>query len=559
MVLATAFRVGAALRAAVRFLQSQVDAACAQLGAVEHFRAGRDGRIPIEFHGAIATTDAHFVARLGALVAQFVLDAQLGQTVGKVADGLVIIEVGLHDPTFRLGAEHLVPDFAVAVLLAFHGEVERVAAFVVTATAIARLLERLDDHAGLFLGLLAFGDFRAHVGHEVGQRPVEFLQALVGGGGDDVDLEAELFEFGLDEFGEFLGFRHIHLVEDDDARTFGDRNRAERQFELAGVFGELVFERLVVAHRVTAGFEGGAIDDVGDDFSTFDVTQEFEAEALALGRARNQARHVGDGVAHVAGHHYAEVRHKRGERIVGDLRFGGAHRRDQARLACGRKAHQRHVGDGLELEDDVTFLARLAQQCEARRTTGAIGQRRIAETTVAARGHDELVSCMTQVGELLAWMLRLALRSLGFEHDRAHRDGQDQVGALRTVLRVAQAHGAAFRLAMGHETVVEQAVGVRIGHEDHGTAVAAIAAVRTGQRLVFLPTDAGGTIAAVAALDMDGHSIHKITHVSTLHNRKTASIWARSFIKSVICACLRRQSRRRPCGHDARRTSRCRP
>ena len=166
---------------------------------------------------------------------------------------------------------------------------------------------------------------------------------------------------------------------------------------------------------------------------------------------------------------------------------------------------------------------------------------------------------MTQVGELLAWMLRLALRSLGFEHDRAHRDGQDQVGALRTVLRVAQAHRAAFRLPVGHETVIKQTVGVRIGHEDHGTAVAAIAAVRTGQRLVFLPTDAGGTIAAVAALDMDGHSIHKITHVSTLHNRKTASIWARSFIKSVICACLRRQSRRRPCGHDARRTSRCRP
>ena len=211
---------------------------------------------------------------------------------------------------------------------------------------------------------------------------------------------------------------------------------------------------------------------MGDDFGAFDVAQEFEAEALALGCARNQARHVGDGVAHVAGHHYAEVRHERGERIIGDLRFGGAHRRDQARLACGRKAHQRHVGDGLEFEDDVAFLARLAQQCEARRTTGAIGQRRIAETTVAARGHDELVSRVTQVGKLLARMLRLALRSLGFEHDRAHRDGQNQVGALRTVLRVAQAHGAAFRLAMGHETVVEQTVGVRIGHEDHGTAVA---------------------------------------------------------------------------------------
>ena len=95
VVLATAFRVGTTLRTTIRFLQSQVDAACAQLGAVEHFRAGRDGRIPIEFHGTVATADAHFVAWLGALVSQLVFDAQLGQTVGKVADGLVIIEVGL--------------------------------------------------------------------------------------------------------------------------------------------------------------------------------------------------------------------------------------------------------------------------------------------------------------------------------------------------------------------------------------------------------------------------------------------------------------------------------
>ncbi len=68
VVLATAFRVGTTLRTTIRFLQSQVDAACAQLGAVEHFRAGRDGRIPIEFHGTVATADAHFVAWLGALV-----------------------------------------------------------------------------------------------------------------------------------------------------------------------------------------------------------------------------------------------------------------------------------------------------------------------------------------------------------------------------------------------------------------------------------------------------------------------------------------------------------
>ena len=418
----------------------------------------------------------------------------------------------MHDPTFRLGAEHFVPDVAVAGFLAFHGEVKRGAAFVVAATAVARLFERLDDHARFFFGLFAFGDFLAHVG----ERPVEFLQTFVGCGGDDIHIETEFFEFRFDEFGQFLGFRHIDLVEDDDSGAFGDWDCAQRQFQLVGIFGKLMFERLVVAHRITVRFQRGTVDDVGDDFGAFDVAQEFKAEALALGCARNQARHVGDGVPHVSGHNHAEVRHERGERIVGDFRLGGAHGCDQAGFACGGEAHQGHVGDGFEFENDVTFLAWFAKQRESRSATGAVGQCGVAKTAVAAGRHHELVSGMAKIGELLARMLRLALRPFGFENHGAHRNGQDQIGTFRTVFGVSQAHGAASSLAVGHETVIQQAVGVLVGHEDHGTAITAVATVRSRQRLVFFPTDAGGTVAAVAALHMDGHAIDEITHVSTL-------------------------------------------
>ena len=123
---------------------------------------------------------------------------------------------------------------------------------------------------------------------------------------------------------------------------------------------------------------------------------------------------------------------------------------------------------------------------------------------------------MAKIGKLLARMLRLALRPFGFENHGAHRNGQDQIGTFRTVFGVSQAHGAASSLAVGHETVIQQAVGVLVGHEDHGTAITAVATVRSRQRLVFFPTDAGGTVAAVAALHMDGHAIDEITHVSTL-------------------------------------------
>lgn len=94
VVLATAFRVGAALRTAVLFLQSQVDASCAKLGAVEHFRARSNGRIPIEFHGSRTLADAYFVARLGSLIAQLVFDTEFGEAVGQVADCFVVVEVG---------------------------------------------------------------------------------------------------------------------------------------------------------------------------------------------------------------------------------------------------------------------------------------------------------------------------------------------------------------------------------------------------------------------------------------------------------------------------------
>ena len=206
---------------------------------------------------------------------------------------------------------------------------------------------------------------------------------------------------------------------------------------------------------------------------------------------------------------------------------------------------------------------------------------------------------MTKIGELFARMLGLALRSFGFENHGTHGNRQDQIGTFGTVFSVTQAHGAASRLAVGHETVVEQAVGVLVSQEDHGTTVTAVAAIRACQRLVFFPTDAGGTVAAVSALHMDGHAIDEITHVSTLivcskrsdllSVRKSACMFcmqryvtfgtdwrktilsdhqnkekprpqrARLYLISVDCAYFRRRSRRRPCGHDERRTSRCRP
>ncbi len=107
---------------------------------------------------------------------------------------------------------------------------------------------------------------------------------------------------------------------------------------------------------------------------------------------------------------HAEVRHQRGERVVGDLRLGRGDHRDQRRLAGRREADQADVGDALELQHDVQLLARLAELGEARRLAPGVGQRGVAPAAAAAPGHLEGRAGADHVGE------HRAVRGL---HDRA--------------------------------------------------------------------------------------------------------------------------------------------
>ena len=105
---------------------------------------------------------------------------------------------------------------------------------------------------------------------------------------------------------------------------------------------------------------------------------------------------------HVARLDHAEVRHERRERVVGDLGPGGGEGRDQARLAGAGEADERDVRDGLELQDDVERVARLAEQREAGRLAPRRGQRGVAQAAAAARGGDEPGAGADQVGQDVA-------------------------------------------------------------------------------------------------------------------------------------------------------------
>ncbi len=71
----------------VRLLEPRIGAAAGQ----QHVDAGRCLRLPVEGHVA----DGHRAAGLGAEAQQFVFDTETGQPVAEVADGLVVVEIGL--------------------------------------------------------------------------------------------------------------------------------------------------------------------------------------------------------------------------------------------------------------------------------------------------------------------------------------------------------------------------------------------------------------------------------------------------------------------------------
>jgi hypothetical protein len=144
---------------------------------------------------------------------------------------------------------------------------------------------------------------------------------------------------------------------------------------------------------------------------------------------------VGDGEAHVAGLDDPEVGGERGERVVGDLGPRRRHRRDEAGLAGTRVADERHVRHGLQLEDDLSRLAGLAEQGEAGGLAPRAGQGGVAETAAPARGDDEAGAVPEQVGQD---------RAVGAADDGAVGDAELDVGAVGAVLVPALADAAAL-------------------------------------------------------------------------------------------------------------------
>ena len=132
--------------------------------------------------------------------------------------------------------------------------------------------------------------------------------------------------------------------------------------------GKLAVDDAVVLHRVAAFPTAGHVHDMDDKRRTLDMAQELMTQPPAFVRALDQARNVRHDEVVFRAAHDAEIRHERGERIIGDLRLRGADARDRGGFAGRRHAHERGVGHKLHLKLHPLLCRRLAQLRKRRGT-----------------------------------------------------------------------------------------------------------------------------------------------------------------------------------------------
>ncbi len=339
--------------------------------------------------------------------------------------------------------------------------------------------------------------------HQFREREGQRTQAFSTDGRDGEHRPPLGLEIGTHHLRQLRGLGHVDLVQHHDAGPVRQITQARVTRQRRHVRRQLGLERLHVGYRVTTRIEGGAVDHVGQHGAPLEVTQEVETEPLALARTGNETGHVGNGERGLTARDDPEVRHQRRERVVGDLRLSRRQHRHERRLSRAGEPDQADVRDGLQLENQIAFLAVLAEQGEAGRLAGARGESGVPEATATAGRRLEPGALPDQVGENPAVLV---------QHDRAVGNAQDQVladGAV-TVAAGTLCSVAALRVRM--EVEVEQSVDAGVDDQDDVAAVPAVTAVGAAEGLELLPMHGRASVAALSCTDVQSDAVDEARH-----------------------------------------------
>ena len=137
--------------------------------------------------------------------------------------------------------------------------------------------------------------------------------------------------------------RRIALISDNDLRALR---------ELCAILLELTVNNAIVLDRITILKPARHVNDMHNQSSALDMTQELMAQATPLARALDKTGDIGNDVRIFAGTHHAQVGHKRGKRIVGNLRFGRRNSGQKSRFSGIRETYQTHIGKQFQFENN---------------------------------------------------------------------------------------------------------------------------------------------------------------------------------------------------------------
>ena len=265
--------------------------------------------------------------------------------------------------------------------------------------------------------------------------------------------------------------------------------RAARQ--RGAVFLELAAYLLVIVPEPVTIARGG-VDHVNQHPGPLHVAQKLQPEPGAGMRALDQPRQVSHRKAGLVGQlDHAQHRFQRRERIIRDLRAGGARRSEQRRLAGVRQPDEPHVRDQFELEPQPARLTRLSELREARGLAGRRLEAGVAPPTASPPGDHQPLLVADQVGDRLAVLV---------DDQRARRNLQHQVGGVFPMAAAATTAPTAPGGEMMLVAVILQGVELAGDFEHHVASPAAVTAIGTATRHVLLTPEAERAGTAISGL-----------------------------------------------------------
>ena len=193
--------------------------------------------------------------------------------------------------------------------------------------------------------------------------------------------------------------------------------------------------------------------------------------------------------------------------VVCDLGTRLGHNGKERRLADIRETDEADVGQQLQLEHDIVFLALKARFGKTGRLTRRRCEVGVAPAALAAAAEDERLG----VGHVLDDLVRLRVA-----HDGAAGDADREILALLAELARALTIHAGLSDVFALVAEVHQRRHIVVDHKDDVAAVAAVAAIGTARGDILFAVERHRAVAALAGAAEDACLIDKrCCHVGT--------------------------------------------